>query len=104
MRFPPSRKGVQHLKRTCANSDSELECTLKLLLAFKEATGFGVLLNTSLNKKGFPIVETPEDAISLFCESDMDMLVLEDYLLEKHGRPDVEQSTCNQARPDERTA
>ena len=55
----------------------------RLLLEFKALTGFGVLLNTSLNSKGMPIVETPQEAVALFNESDMDVLVLDDRLLEK---------------------
>jgi len=57
----------------------------KLLLEFKASTGFGVLLNTSMNRKGMPIVETPQEAIALFNESAMDVLVIEDLLIEKPG-------------------
>jgi len=54
-----------------------------LLLAFGERTGVPVLLNTSFNLRGEPIVETPEDAVEAFLVSRMDALVLHDLVLEK---------------------
>jgi carbamoyltransferase len=56
---------------------------VKLLTAFYEQSGIAVLLNTSLNKKGMPIVETPEEAIHLFEMTALDILVLENYMIEK---------------------
>lgn len=53
--------------------------------AFYNETGIPVLLNTSFNKKGMPIVETPEEAIALFCESALDVLVLGENVFEKIG-------------------
>jgi carbamoyltransferase len=55
----------------------------KLVEAFYEQSKIGVLLNTSLNRKGMPMVETPEEALQLFQESALDVLVLEDIILEK---------------------
>ncbi len=55
----------------------------RLLKEFKALTGLPVLLNTSLNKRGMPIVETPEDALSLFLECALDALVLDDMLIMK---------------------
>lgn len=55
----------------------------KLLLEFKKLSGIPVLLNTSLNRKGIPMVETPKDALQLFKETALDILVLEDIVLEK---------------------
>ena len=55
----------------------------KLVRAFYEESKIGVLLNTSLNRKGMPMVETPEEALQLFRESALDVLVLEDIILEK---------------------
>lgn len=54
-----------------------------LLAEFYKQSGIGVLLNTSLNKKGMPIVETPEEAIHLFEITALDILVIENYVLEK---------------------
>jgi carbamoyltransferase len=55
----------------------------KLLEKFKEKTGYGMLINTSFNVKDEPIVCTPEDAIRCFLKTDMDVLVIENYLLRK---------------------
>jgi len=55
----------------------------KLINAFKNKTGVGVLLNTSFNLKGEPVVNTPEDAIKTFLKSGIDMLVLENFLITK---------------------
>lgn len=53
----------------------------ELLKEFRKATGISVLLNTSLNRRSMPIVETPDDVLSFFCESKMDTLVLHDYII-----------------------
>lgn len=55
----------------------------RLLQEFKALTGLAVLLNTSLNKRGMPIVETPEEALSLFLETALDALVIDDMLVLK---------------------
>jgi carbamoyltransferase len=55
--------------------------------AFAELTGCGVLVNTSFNVRGEPIVCTPEDAYRCFMRTEMDLLALEDCLLEKHKQP-----------------
>lgn len=54
-----------------------------LLNAFYRKTKTPLLLNTSFNLGGEPIVETPQDALSSFLRTDMDYLVLEDYLIQK---------------------
>ncbi|MFA0964345.1 carbamoyltransferase [Roseivirga sp. BDSF3-8] len=54
-----------------------------LLRAFKEETGVSVMLNTSFNKKGMPIVERPEEALDLFYETEMDYLVIENFIISK---------------------
>ncbi|CAM4001953.1 carbamoyltransferase C-terminal domain-containing protein [Flavobacterium cucumis] len=55
----------------------------KLITEFYKHSGIAVLLNTSFNKKGMPIVETPLEAINLFKETALDILVLENTLIEK---------------------
>ena len=55
----------------------------RLLKAFFEKTGCPVLLNTSFNVKGQPIVQTPEQAIACSKTTQIDVLVLGDYLVEK---------------------
>jgi len=55
----------------------------KLLTAFKEQTGYGLVVNTSFNVRGEPIVCSPEDAIRCFLHTEMDALVLGKHLLLK---------------------
>jgi carbamoyltransferase len=55
----------------------------KLLKHFEQKTGCGVLVNTSFNVRGEPIVCTPQDAYRCFMRTEMDVLVLEDCLLYK---------------------
>jgi carbamoyltransferase len=58
-----------------------------LLEAFNERTGCGVLINTSFNVRGEPIVCTPEDSYRCFMRTEMDYLVVENFLLEKTEQP-----------------
>lgn len=58
-----------------------------ILKAYGEKTGIPVLCNTSFNVRGEPIVCNPEDAYACFMRTDMDALVLEDYLLTKEEQP-----------------
>jgi carbamoyltransferase len=60
----------------------------KLINAFKERTGYGVVVNTSFNVRGEPIVCTPEDAYQCFMRTEMDYLVIGDFLLEKSEQPE----------------
>lgn len=54
-----------------------------LLLAFERLTAVPVLVNTSFNVRGEPIVETPMDALLCFLATEMDVLVLHDRIVEK---------------------
>ena len=54
-----------------------------LISHFEKRTGCGVIVNTSFNVRGEPIVCTPEDAYRCFMRTEMDYLVLENYLLAK---------------------
>jgi carbamoyltransferase len=54
-----------------------------LISAFERLTGCPILVNTSFNVRGEPIVCTPADAYRCFLATDMDVLVLEDYVLVK---------------------
>jgi carbamoyltransferase len=58
-----------------------------LLKAFEARTGCPVLVNTSFNVRGEPIVCTPEDAYRCFMRTEMDYLVLENFLLAKVEQP-----------------
>lgn len=61
-----------------------------LLCAFKQKTGCGVLVNTSFNVRGEPIVCTVLDAYRCFMRTEMDYLVLEDCLLDKREQPQTD--------------
>jgi carbamoyltransferase len=58
-----------------------------LLEEFERATGYGVIVNTSFNVRGEPIICTPEDAYRCFMRTEMDYLVLGPFLLEKKSQP-----------------
>jgi len=58
-----------------------------LIKRFEEKTGCPVIINTSFNVRGEPIVCTPGDAYHCFMNTDMDVLVLEDYVLLKTEQP-----------------
>jgi carbamoyltransferase len=60
----------------------------RLLKTFEEITGSPVLINTSFNVRGEPIVCTPADAYQCFMATDMDALVIEDCLLLKSEQPE----------------
>ena len=55
--------------------------------AFYRLTGCPVIVNTSFNVRGEPIVCTPEDAYRCFMRTEMDVLVLEHFMLEKSAQP-----------------
>lgn len=57
------------------------EAYYELLFAFKQITGTGALLNTSLNIHGYPIARNAKDAIRVLENSDLDGMIFEDYLV-----------------------
>jgi carbamoyltransferase len=59
----------------------------KLVKAFYEKEGSPVLINTSFNVRGEPIVCTPENAFRCFMGTDMDVLVLGNIILKKEDQP-----------------
>ena len=54
-----------------------------LINEFKKITNVGVLVNTSFNVRGEPIVNSPEDAFKCFMNTEMDFMVIENYLYSK---------------------
>ena len=60
-----------------------------LIKAFKKCTGYGLIINTSFNVRGEPIVCTPEDAYLCFMRTDMDALVIEGILFQKEAQPSL---------------
>jgi carbamoyltransferase len=65
----------------------------ELLSAFERRTGYAVLVNTSFNVRGEPIVCTPADAYRCFMRTEMDLLVLENFVLRKDMQPAMEPDT-----------
>ncbi|HEX3553501.1 MAG TPA: carbamoyltransferase [Thermoanaerobaculia bacterium] len=62
-----------------------------ILAEFERLTGYGVIVNTSFNVRGEPIVCTPEDAWRCFMRTEMDYLVLGPFLLDKKAQPKLEE-------------
>ena len=81
-RNPGGRSRRRHGARA-DGSASHNERLHALLSEFASITGVPVLLNTSFNVKGEPIVETPDDAIKCFLTTGIDYLVLHDLLMAK---------------------
>ncbi len=61
----------------------------RLIKRFKEKTGSSVIINTSFNIRGEPIVCTPADAMNCFMNTEMDFLVLGNYVLKKVGQKTI---------------
>jgi carbamoyltransferase len=60
----------------------------ELISEFKKLTGYGVIVNTSFNVRGEPIVCTPEDAYRCFMRTEMDYLIVGNYLFKKNEQPE----------------
>ena len=77
--------GIVHVDGTCrVQTVKDADDTFyKLLEAWKNISGIAVLLNTSFNKKGMPIVETPAQAIDFFLTCKLDILIIHNYIITK---------------------
>ena len=58
-----------------------------LINAFRQLTGHGLVVNTSFNVRGEPIVCSPEDAYDCFMNTEMDYLVMENFVFDKRNQP-----------------
>ncbi|MEL7252459.1 MAG: carbamoyltransferase C-terminal domain-containing protein, partial [Bacteroidota bacterium] len=67
-----------------------------LIAAFRARTGYGVLVNTSFNVRGEPVVCSPEDAYRCFMRTNMDYLVMGNYLFKKTDQPQNEKTAAIQ--------
>ncbi len=63
----------------------------QLLRTWKDQTGCSVLVNTSFNVRGEPIVCSPEDAYLCFMRTEMDLLVMGNFVLNKHDQPPLQE-------------
>jgi carbamoyltransferase len=78
--------GVVHVNNTCRVQTVMADWNpiyYSLLQEFKKITGLSILLNTSFNRKGMPIVETPFDALDFFYSCQLDYLVMGNYIVSK---------------------
>ena len=64
-----------------------------IIEAFRQRTGCPVIVNTSFNVRGEPIVCTPEDSYRCFMRTEMDFLVLETCVLDKNDQPEFVEKT-----------
>ncbi len=63
----------------------------KLISEFDKKHGCGVIINTSFNVRGEPIVRSPKEAYTCFMRTEMDYLVLENYILDKKEQPEFKE-------------
>ncbi|MCB1098819.1 MAG: carbamoyltransferase [Verrucomicrobiae bacterium] len=70
----------------------------RLMKRFKELTGCAVIINTSFNIRGEPIVRTPEEAYNCFMKTHMDVLVIEDCVLFKSEQANVDEKLMEDYR------
>lgn len=82
----PAVRHVDGTARIQTVNKNQHEKYYELLKAFKQKTGVPVLVNTSFNTLGKPIVCTPRDAIECFWSSPFDALVIGSYVIEKAGQ------------------
>jgi carbamoyltransferase len=61
----------------------------RIIRAFKAKTGCPVVINTSFNVRGEPIVNSPQEAYRCFMNTNMDALVMESFILIKAEQPDA---------------
>jgi len=86
MKMPDIMPAIAHVDNTCRIQTVEYRPTCgytKLLKAFERRTGIPILLNTSLNMGGKPIVSTTQDAIEMFQQTEMDVLCLGNRVMKK---------------------
>lgn len=79
----PAVTHVDYSARVQTVNSTSNERYYKLLSSFKQLTGCSVLINTSFNVRGEPIVNTPEHAYKCFMTTEMDVLVLGNFIIHK---------------------
>ena len=86
---------ITHIDFTGRIQTVHKETNLKywtLINEFKQHTGYGLIVNTSFNVRGEPIVCTPEDAYRCFMRTNMDYLVVDNFMFEKTAQPTWDQT------------
>jgi len=87
----PAVTHVDYSARVQTVSRDESPMYHALLEAFRNRTGYGIIVNTSFNVRGEPIVCSPEDAYLCFMRTEMDVLVLQDLILLKEDQPALDE-------------
>lgn len=85
----PAITHVDYSARVQTVNESKNGRYYRLIKTFKEKTGCPVVVNTSFNVRGEPIVQSPEDALRCFLSTGMDVLVMEDCILLKEDQPEA---------------
>jgi carbamoyltransferase len=93
----PSITHVDNSARIQTINRRQDELYYDLIDAFRKKTGTAVLINTSMNVRGEPIVNTPEDAWRCFMRTEMDALAIGPFLLLKPDQPRVELESATEA-------
>jgi len=83
----PAVTHVDYSARVQTVDDQRHDRFYRLMRAFEAKTGCAVMINTSFNVRGEPIVNTPADAYHCFMATEMDVLVIEDFVLLKKEQP-----------------
>jgi carbamoyltransferase len=93
--FKATPLGIEHLRAAMHQGDHTIRPQVltesanpsyyRLIQAFECRTGIGAVLNTSLNLHGYPLVATPEQALTTFEKSGLKHLLLGPFLISKHG-------------------
>jgi len=81
--FIPAVTHVDNSSRIQTVSKNDNPIFHNIITEFKNITGIAVVLNTSFNLRGHPIVNTPEDAFATFCSGGIDILLLDSYIIDK---------------------
>ena len=84
----PAVTHVDNSSRVQTISRERNPLLFQLMTEFYKTTNCPILINTSFNVRGEPVVCTPGDAISCFCRADIDVLILGPFRIEKHDLPD----------------
>jgi carbamoyltransferase len=90
-RVIPSVTHVDNSARIQTVSEAENPLYHRLLKAFEARTGVPIIINTSFNVRGEPIVRTPADAYLCFMRTGMDYLAMGDFLLDKKDQPPLKE-------------
>jgi len=85
----PAITHVDHSARVQTVDEERHPWMHGLIKTFEARTGCPVMINTSFNVRGEPIVCTPEDAYHCFMGTDMDVLVMENQILLKEEQPET---------------